>query len=70
MKTLKRTVRAESDPLNEWKYHVLKEVEEYQRLIVNEMIEVILSEGLPNTRKKLHERFYSYYKGEVPLLAL
>jgi putative transposase len=68
LKTLKRTVRAESDPLNEWKYHVLKEVEEYQRLIVNEMIEVILSEGLPTTRKKLHERFYSYYKEKYPFL--
>lgn len=68
MKTLKRTVKLESDPLNEWKYHVLKGVEEYQRLIVNEMIDVIISEGLPTTRKKLHERFYSYYKEKYPFL--
>jgi IS605 OrfB family transposase len=68
LKTLKRTVKLESDPLNEWKYHVLKGVEEYQRLIVNEMIEVIISEGLPTTRKKLHERFYSYYKEKYPFL--
>ena len=59
MKTLKRTVKLEGDFLNEWKYRVLKEVEEHQRKIVNEMIGVILSEGLPTTRKKLHERFYS-----------
>jgi IS605 OrfB family transposase len=68
LKTLKRTVKLESDPLNEWKYHVLKGVEEYQRLIVNEMIDVIISEGLPTTRKKLHERFYSYYKEKYPFL--
>jgi len=68
LKTLKRTVKLESDPLNEWKYHVLKGVEEYQRLIVNEMIDVIISEGLPTTRKKLHERFYSHYKEKYPFL--
>jgi IS605 OrfB family transposase len=68
LKTLKRTVRIESDPLNEWKYRVLREVEEYQRKIVNEMIEVILSEGLPTTRKKLHERFYNHYKEKYPFL--
>nr|WP_156017866.1 IS200/IS605 family accessory protein TnpB-related protein [Sulfuracidifex metallicus] len=65
---MKRTVRLESDFLNEWKYHVLREVEEYQRLIVNEMIGVILSEGLPTTRKKLHERFYNHYKEKYPFL--
>ncbi|AEE93284.1 IS607 transposase protein TnpB [Acidianus hospitalis W1] len=68
LKTLKRTVRVESDFLNEWKYRVLREVEEYQRKIVNEMIEVILSEALPTTRKKLHERFYSDYKEKYPFL--
>nr|WP_225968782.1 IS200/IS605 family accessory protein TnpB-related protein [Sulfolobus islandicus] len=68
LKTLKRTVKLESDFLNGWKYHVLKEIEEFQRLIVNEMIDVILSEGLPTTRKKLHERFYSYYKEKYPFL--
>ena len=46
MKTLKRTVKLEGDFLNEWNYRVLREVEEHQRKIVNEMIEVILSEGL------------------------
>jgi len=65
---LKRTVRLESDPLNEWKYHVLREVEEYQKKIVNEMIEAILSEALPTTRKKLHERFYNHYKEKYPFL--
>jgi len=68
LKTLKRTVKLESDPLNEWKYRVLREVEEYQRLMVNEMIDVIISEGLPTTRKKLHERFYSHYKEKYPFL--
>ncbi|AEE94685.1 IS607 transposase protein TnpB [Acidianus hospitalis W1] len=68
LKTLKRTVRVESDFLNEWKYRVLREVEEYQRKIVNEMIEVILSEALPTTRKKLHERFYNHYKEKYPFL--
>ncbi|QGR17317.1 IS200/IS605 family element transposase accessory protein TnpB [Sulfurisphaera ohwakuensis] len=68
LKTLKRTVRLESDSLNKWKYHVLREIEEYQRNIVNEMIGIILSEGLPTTRKKLHERFYSYYKEKYPFL--
>jgi len=68
LKTLKRTVRLESDPLNEWKYHVLREVEEYQEKIVNEMIEAILSEALPTTRKKLHERFYNHYKEKYPFL--
>jgi len=34
LKTLKRTVKLESDFLNAWKYHVLKEVEEYQRLML------------------------------------
>ena len=68
LKTLKRTVKLESDPLNEWKYRVLREVEEYQRKIVNEMIEVILSEGLPTTKKKLHERFYSGYKKKYSFL--
>jgi IS605 OrfB family transposase len=68
LKTLKRTVRVESDPLNEWKYRVLREVEEYQRKIVNEMIEIILSEALPTTRKKLHERFYNHYKEKYPFL--
>jgi IS605 OrfB family transposase len=68
LKTLKRTVRVESDFLNEWKYRVLREVEEYQRKIVNEMIGAILSEGLPTTRKKLHERFYSDYKEKYPFL--
>ncbi|MDT7902381.1 MAG: IS200/IS605 family accessory protein TnpB-related protein, partial [Acidianus sp.] len=68
LKTLKRTVKLESDPLNEWKYRVLREVEEYQRKIVNEMIEVILSEALLTTKKKLHERFYSDYKEKYPFL--
>nr|WP_286188790.1 hypothetical protein [Sulfolobus sp. S-194] len=68
LKTLKRTVRLESDPLNKWKYHVLREIEGYQRNMVNEMIDVILSEGLPTTRKKLHERFYNYYKEKYPFL--
>jgi IS605 OrfB family transposase len=68
LKTLKRTVKLESDPLNEWKYRVLREVEEYQKKFVNEMIGVILSEGLPTTRKKLHERFYSDYKEKYPFL--
>jgi IS605 OrfB family transposase len=68
LKTLKRTVRLESDFLNEWKYRVLREVEEYQKKIVNEMIGVILSEGLPTTRKNLHERFYSDYKEKYPFL--
>jgi len=68
LKTLKRTVKLESDPLNEWKYRALREVEEYQKKIVNEMIDVIISEGLPTTRKKLHERFYSHYKEKYPFL--
>ncbi|MEJ2781840.1 IS200/IS605 family accessory protein TnpB-related protein [Stygiolobus sp. CP850M] len=68
LKTLKRTVKLESDFLNEWKYRVLREVEEYQRKFVNEMIEVILSEALQTTRKKLHERFYSDYKEKYPFL--
>jgi len=68
LKTLKRTVKLESDSLNEWKYRVLREVEEYQKKIVNEMIGVILSEDLPTTRKKLHERFYSDYKEKYPFL--
>ena len=68
LKTLKRTVKLEGDFLNEWKYRVLKEVEEHQRKIVNEMIGVILSEGSPTTRKKLHERFYSDYKEKYPFL--
>ncbi|WP_048087269.1 IS200/IS605 family accessory protein TnpB-related protein, partial [Metallosphaera yellowstonensis] len=68
LKTLKRTVKLEGDFLNEWKYRVLKEVEEHQRKFVNEMIEVILSEGLQTTRKKLHERFYSHYKEKYPFL--
>ena len=38
MKTLKRTVKLESDFLNEWKYRVLREVKEHQRKFVNEMI--------------------------------
>jgi transposase, IS605 OrfB family, central region len=65
---LKRTVKLESDFLNEWKYRVLREVEECQKKIVNEMIEVILSEALQTTRKKLHERFYSDYKEKYPFL--
>ena len=68
LKTLKRTGKLESDPLNEWKCRVLREVEGYQKKIVNEMIDIILSEGLPTTRKKLHERFYSHYKEEYPFL--
>ncbi|MDT7901859.1 MAG: IS200/IS605 family accessory protein TnpB-related protein, partial [Acidianus sp.] len=68
LKTLKRTIKLESDFLKEWKCHVLREVEEYQKKIVNEMIEVILSEGLQTTRKKLHERFYSDYKEKYPFL--
>ncbi len=68
MKTLKRTVKLESDFLNEWKYRVLREVEEHQRKFVNEMIGVILSEGLQTTRKKLHERFYNHYKEKYPFL--
>ncbi len=68
LKTLKRTVKLESDFLNEWKYRVLREVEEYQKKFVNEMIEVILSEGLQTTRKKLHERFYSHYKEKYSFL--
>ena len=39
LKTLKRTVKLEGDFLNEWKYRVLREVEEHQRKFVNEMIE-------------------------------
>ncbi|BFI74778.1 IS200/IS605 family accessory protein TnpB-related protein [Sulfurisphaera ohwakuensis] len=65
---LKRTVRLESDPLNKWEYHVLKEVEVIQREMVDEMIEIILNEGLPTTRKSLHERFYSYYRSKYPSL--
>jgi len=68
LKTLKRTVKLESDSLNEWTYRVLKEVEEYQREIVNEMIEVILSKRLQTTRKKLHERFYNHYKEKYSFL--
>nr|WP_245544599.1 hypothetical protein [Metallosphaera yellowstonensis] len=68
LKTLKRTVKLEGDFLNEWKYRVLREVEEHQRKFVNEMIGVILSEGLQTTRKKLHERFYSDYKEKYPFL--
>jgi IS605 OrfB family transposase len=68
LKTLKRTIKLESDFLNEWKFRVLREVEEYQRKIVNEMIGIILSEALPTTRKKLHERFYSDYKEKYPFL--
>ncbi|MFP3312639.1 MAG: IS200/IS605 family accessory protein TnpB-related protein [Acidilobus sp.] len=68
LKTLERTIKLESDPLNEWKYRALREVEEYQRKIVNEMIDVIISEGLPTTRKRLHERFYSHYKERYPFL--
>jgi IS605 OrfB family transposase len=68
LKTLKRTVKLESDFLNEWKYRVLREVEEYQKKIVNKMIGAILSEGLQTTRKKLHERFYSDYKEKYPFL--
>jgi transposase, IS605 OrfB family, central region len=65
---LKRTVKLESDFLNEWKYRVLREVEEHQRKIVNEMIGVILSKRLQTTRKKLHERFYNHYKEKYPFL--
>jgi hypothetical protein len=68
LKTLKRTVKLESNPLNEWRYHALKDVEEYQRRMVSEMIEVILSEGLQTTRKKLHDRFYNHYKDKYPFL--
>ncbi|WP_048087471.1 IS200/IS605 family accessory protein TnpB-related protein [Metallosphaera yellowstonensis] len=68
LKTLKRTVKLEGDFLNEWKYRVLKEVEEHQGKIVNEMIGVILSKRLQTTRKKLHERFYSDYKEKYPFL--
>jgi len=68
LKTLKRTVKLESGFLNEWKYRVLREVEEYQKKFVNEMIGVILSEGLPTTRKRLHERLYNHYKEKYPLL--
>ena len=68
LKTLKRTGKLESDPVNKWKCRVLREVEGYQKKIVNEMIDIILSEGLPTTRKKLHERFYSHYKEEYPFL--
>jgi len=68
LKTLKRTVKLEGDFLNEWKYRVLREVEEYQRKFVNEMIEVILSKRLQTTRKKLHERFYNHYKEKYPFL--
>jgi len=68
LKTLKRTVKLESDTLNKWKYRVLREVEKYQKKIVNEMIEIILSEGLPTTKKRLHERFYSDYKEKYPFL--
>jgi len=32
------------------------------------MIRVTLSEGLPTTRKKLHERFYNHYKERYPFL--
>ncbi|WP_048087310.1 IS200/IS605 family accessory protein TnpB-related protein [Metallosphaera yellowstonensis] len=68
LKTLKRTVKLEGDFLNEWKYRVLREVEEHQRKIVNEMIGVILSKRLQTTRKKLHERFYNHYKEKYPFL--
>ena len=68
LKTLKRTVRVESDPLNKWKYNVLKEVEEIQKVMVDEMIEIILNENLPITRKKLHERFYNHYRAKYPSL--
>ena len=68
LKTLKRTVKLESNPLNEWRYHALKDVEEYQRRMASEMIEVILSEGLQTTRKKLHDRFYNHYKDKYPFL--
>jgi len=44
LKTLKRTGKLESDPVNEWKCRVLREVEGYQKKIVNEMIDIILSE--------------------------
>ncbi|EHP69778.1 transposase, IS605 OrfB family, central region [Metallosphaera yellowstonensis MK1] len=65
---MKRTVKLEGDFLNEWKYRVLREVEEHQRKIVNEMIGVILSKRLQTTRKKLHERFYNHYKEKYPFL--
>ncbi|BAB66123.1 IS200/IS605 family accessory protein TnpB-related protein [Sulfurisphaera tokodaii] len=68
LKTLRRTVRVESDTLNYWKYRVLKEVEEVQKRMVDEMIETILKENLPTTRKRLHERFYKYYKAKYPSL--
>ena len=68
MRTLKRTVRLESDRLNRWKYGALKEVEEAQRAMVEEMIDVILRENLPTTRKRLHERFYNYYRARYPAL--
>lgn len=45
---------------------MLREVEEFQRKMINEMINTILSEGLQTTRKKLHERFYSYYSERYP----
>ncbi|AMD30215.1 IS200/IS605 family accessory protein TnpB-related protein [Acidilobus sp. 7A] len=68
LKTLERTIKLESDPLNGWKYRALREVEEYQKRIVNEMIDVIISEGLPTARKKLHERFYDHCKEKYPFL--
>ena len=68
MKRLKRTVRLESDPLNKWEYKVLKEVEGIQKEMVDEMIETILKENLPATRKRLHERFYNYYRSKFPSL--
>ena len=68
MKTLKRTVRVESDSLNKWKYKVLKEVEGIQKAMVDEMIEKILEENLPTTRKRLHERFYNYYRAKYSKL--
>ncbi|BDC17351.1 IS200/IS605 family accessory protein TnpB-related protein [Acidianus sp. HS-5] len=68
LKTLKRTVRLESDSINKWEYNTLKEVERIQKGMVDEMIKTIIGEGLQTTRKKLHERFYNYYREKYPSL--
>ena len=49
---------------------MLKEVEGAKKLMVDEMVEAILKENLPTTRKRLHERFYSYYRRKYPGLPL
>ncbi len=68
LKTLKRTIRVGSDKLNSWKYRALREVEETQKTMVDEMIDTTLRENLPTTRKRLHERFYNQYREKYPTL--